>query len=141
MQQTEILHFVQNDKGVELQNAVSEIFESYHRHSAAQVLPAVIQNTTAVNGYAVRVDNTDVDFALVRFYLSGVKMPNLPANKLKVIKVSDALMCVRCDNAFIADVITGDGAQKKMFYCSRLDCDNWVGQRVADDLEETDEAA
>jgi hypothetical protein len=51
---------------------------------------------------------------------------NPPKSKLKVIKITDPLMCVRCDNAYIADVITAVSNRKKMFYCSRLDCDNWM---------------
>lgn len=47
-------------------------------------------------------------------------------SKLRVIKIIDPILCVRCDNAYIADVVMGDGKQKKMFYCSRLDCDNWL---------------
>ena len=39
-------------------------------------------------------------------------------------------MCVRCDNAFIADVLMADSNRKKMFYCSRLDCDNWVSENA-----------
>ena len=47
-------------------------------------------------------------------------------SKLRVIKIIDPILCVRCDNAYIADVVMGDGKRKKMFYCSRLDCDNWL---------------
>jgi hypothetical protein len=49
-------------------------------------------------------------------------------SKLKVIKIMDPLLCVRCDNAYIADVVMRDGEHKKMFYCSRLDCDNWMSK-------------
>lgn len=51
-------------------------------------------------------------------------------SKLKVIKIMDPLLCVRCDNAYIADVVMQDGERKKMFYCSRLDCDNWMSSAV-----------
>lgn len=34
-------------------------------------------------------------------------------------------MCLRCEHAHIAEVLFTDGSTKKMFYCSRLDCDNW----------------
>lgn len=47
-------------------------------------------------------------------------------SKLKVIKILDPLLCVRCDYAYVADVVMKNNEQKKMFYCSRLDCDNWV---------------
>lgn len=52
-------------------------------------------------------------------------MSNHSKSKMKVIKIMDPLMCVRCDHAYIADVVMRDGEKKKMFYCSRLDCDNW----------------
>ncbi len=55
-------------------------------------------------------------------------MTNFSKSKLKVIKILDPLLCVRCDNAYIADVLMRDGKRKKMFYCSRLDCDNWMSR-------------
>jgi alpha-D-ribose 1-methylphosphonate 5-phosphate C-P lyase len=55
-------------------------------------------------------------------------MTNPTDSKLKVIKIMDPLLCVRCGNAYIADVVMRDGGAKKMFYCSRLDCDNWVAK-------------
>ena len=57
---------------------------------------------------------------------------NTSQSKLKVIKIMDPLLCVRCDNAYIADVVTQEGENKKMFYCSRLDCDNWVSKASED---------
>lgn len=66
-------------------------------------------------------------------------MANPSKSKLRVIKILDPLLCVRCDHAYIADVLMCDGARKKMFYCSRLDCDNWIstaaGDREADDMD------
>ena len=56
-------------------------------------------------------------------------MRNPSQSKLKVIKILDPLLCVRCEHAYIADVVLRDGAKKKMFYCSRLDCDNWVSSQ------------
>lgn len=56
----------------------------------------------------------------------------------------DPLLCVRCDNAYIADVVMRDGERKKMFYCSRLDCDNWVGKTPSEETngeQELDQAA
>ena len=55
-------------------------------------------------------------------------MANPTESRLKVIKIMDPLMCGRFDNAYIADVVTLEGKRKKMFYCSRLDCDNWVSR-------------
>jgi hypothetical protein len=65
-------------------------------------------------------------------------MPNPSKSKLRVIKIMDPLMCVRCDNAFIAEVLMADGIRKKMFYCSRLDCDNWVSENTSSYIEEDD---
>ena len=59
-------------------------------------------------------------------------MTNIPKSKLKVVKILDPLLCVRCDHAYIADVVTRDGQQKKMFYCCRLDCDNWISRTRSD---------
>ena len=64
-------------------------------------------------------------------------MPSPTDSKLKVIKIMDPLLCVRCENAYIADVVMRDGARKKMFYCSRLDCDNWVA-KPGSNTQETD---
>lgn len=50
---------------------------------------------------------------------------NRDADNLKVVKILDAVYCVRCDFAYVADVLMDDGKQKKMFYCARRDCDNW----------------
>jgi hypothetical protein len=47
-------------------------------------------------------------------------------SKLRVIKILDPILCVHCSFAYIADVVMPTGKQKKMFYCSRLDCDNWL---------------
>ena len=55
-------------------------------------------------------------------------MRNPTDSKLKVIKIMDPLLCVRCNSAYIADVVMRDGERKKMFYCSRLDCDNWMSK-------------
>lgn len=62
---------------------------------------------------------------------------NPSQSKLKVIKIMDPLLCVRCEHAYIADVLMSDGAKKKMFYCSRLDCDNWIcgAAQESDDLD------
>ncbi len=47
-------------------------------------------------------------------------------SKYKVIKILDPLLCVKCESAYVADVQMSDGERKKMFYCSRKDCDNWA---------------
>ena len=56
-------------------------------------------------------------------------------NKLKVIRILDPILCVRCDNAYIAEVVMSNGRRKKMFYCSRLDCDNWLSGKEASQAE------
>ena len=45
--------------------------------------------------------------------------------KLNVLAIIDPLLCLRCDFAHVADVVMKDGTKKKIFYCSRGDCDNW----------------
>lgn len=72
----------------------------------------------------------------------GEIMINPSKSKLKVIKILDPLMCVRCDNAYIADVVMKEGTRKKMFYCSRRDCDNWCSKTASSiDEDELDQAA
>lgn len=45
---------------------------------------------------------------------------------LAIVHVLDPDKCLKpCRFAHIADVLFTDGTIKKMFYCSRLDCDNW----------------
>jgi len=53
--------------------------------------------------------------------------------QLRIINVMDPVMCLRCQYAHIAEVLFTDGTTRKMFYCSRLDCDNW--HRTADEAE------
>lgn len=48
--------------------------------------------------------------------------------KLKVIKIIDPTLCIRCDCAYIAEVLMANGKRRKMFYCSRMDCDNWIAK-------------
>lgn len=66
-------------------------------------------------------------------------MPNPAQSKLKVIKIMDPLLCVRCDCAYIADVVLQDGEKKKMFYCSRLDCDNWIAESAGKNYKDMDD--
>ena len=69
-------------------------------------------------------------------------MKNPTDSKLKVIKIMDPYLCVRCGNAYIADVVMRDGDRKKMFYCSRLDCDNWISTSASDrEVDDVDMAA
>ncbi len=56
-------------------------------------------------------------------------------SKLKVIKIIDPVLCVRCDYAYVADVMLANGSKKKMFYCSRLDCDNWMASEGMQEVE------
>ena len=48
-----------------------------------------------------------------------------PDTNLRIVNVMDPVMCLRCTSAHIAEVLFTDGSTRKMFYCSRLDCDNW----------------
>lgn len=68
-------------------------------------------------------------------------MTNQSKSPLKVIRIIDPLLCVRCDYAYIADVMLSDGVRKKMFYCSRRDCDNWVSDTPSSSDKDVDLAA
>ncbi|MCX6375861.1 MAG: hypothetical protein NTU88_07500 [Armatimonadetes bacterium] len=52
-----------------------------------------------------------------------------PDTNLRIVNVIDPIMCLRCASAHIAEVLFTDGTTRKMFYCSRLDCDNWCGTK------------
>jgi len=52
-----------------------------------------------------------------------------PDTNLRIVNVIDPIMCLRCSSAHIAEVLFTDGTTRKMFYCSRLDCDNWCGTK------------
>jgi hypothetical protein len=52
--------------------------------------------------------------------------------QLKIINVLNPLQCLRCVNAHVANVLFTDGGTKKMFHCSRLDCDNWCTDGMQD---------
>lgn len=56
-------------------------------------------------------------------------------SNLRVIQVMDPIMCLRCPHAHIAEVLFTDGTTRKMFYCSRLDCDNWQSQPEESEIE------
>ena len=55
----------------------------------------------------------------------------MDVDNLKVVKIIDAMYCVRCNFAYVADVLLTDGTRKKMFYCARRDCDNWKTEDAA----------
>lgn len=44
---------------------------------------------------------------------------------LNVITVINPEQCLGCKSARIAEVLFSDNSVREMFYCSRLDCDNW----------------
>ena len=46
--------------------------------------------------------------------------------KIRIVRVLDQTLCISCNNAYVADVLMSSGQRKKMIYCSRLDCDNWI---------------
>lgn len=66
-----------------------------------------------------------------------------PDTNLRIVNVMDPIMCLRCSNAHIAEVLFTDGTTRRMFYCSRLDCDNWcyTKQEVTEDASTQDKAA
>lgn len=66
-----------------------------------------------------------------------------PDTNLRVVNVMDPIMCLRCQSAHIAEVLFTDGSTRKMFYCSRLDCDNWCceSSKSSWDAEESENAA
>lgn len=57
-------------------------------------------------------------------------------SQLKIMNILDPLQCLRCRCARVANVLFTDGETKKMFYCSRLDCDNWSGEGRGDNGED-----
>lgn len=65
---------------------------------------------------------------------------NKDVDNLKVVKILDAMYCVRCNFAYVADVLLTDGTRKKMFYCSRRDCDNWQTESTPSPPVELDES-
>lgn len=66
-----------------------------------------------------------------------------PDTNLRIVNVMDPVMCLRCPSAHIAEVLFTDGTTRKMFYCSRLDCDNWCCESAKSkhEVEEGGEAA
>lgn len=48
--------------------------------------------------------------------------------KFRIVDIIDPLQCIkeRCPHAHIANVLFIDGSEKKMFYCDKFDCDNWI---------------
>ncbi len=65
-----------------------------------------------------------------------------PDTNLRIVNVMDPIMCLRCSNAHIAEVLFTDGSTRKMFYCSRLDCDNWCTKTEdSSGVEDQDQAA
>ncbi|GBC92687.1 hypothetical protein HRbin15_01163 [bacterium HR15] len=49
----------------------------------------------------------------------------MPGRELKVVRLLEPELCMRCRFADIADVEMADGRVQRMLYCRRLDCDNW----------------
>lgn len=45
--------------------------------------------------------------------------------ELKVVRLLEPELCMRCRFADFADVELADGQVRRMLYCRRLDCDNW----------------
>lgn len=62
----------------------------------------------------------------------------MPDQALKIINVMDPVLCTSCSLARVAEVLFTDGSTREMFYCARLDCDNWC---VTEELSDGREAA
>lgn len=50
------------------------------------------------------------------------------AKELRVVRLLEPEMCLKCNFADVADVDTADGSTQRMIYCRRGDCDNWDTQ-------------
>ena len=48
--------------------------------------------------------------------------------KIRTIRLLDPAFCLKCDFAYLATVRMSNGTHKKMFYCSRMDCDNFLNE-------------
>jgi hypothetical protein len=71
----------------------------------------------------------------------------MPGRELKVVRLLEPELCMRCRFADIADVEMADGRVQRMLYCRRLDCDNWDYSsaepakrvRLSNEIEEWDD--
>ncbi|HWD39269.1 MAG TPA: hypothetical protein VG944_10500 [Fimbriimonas sp.] len=45
--------------------------------------------------------------------------------ELKIVKLLEPELCLRCRFAEVAEVDTSTGATERMIHCRRGDCDNW----------------
>jgi hypothetical protein len=50
------------------------------------------------------------------------------AKQLKVVKLLEPELCLKCRFAEVADVQTASGKVERMIHCRRGDCDNWDTQ-------------
>ncbi len=48
--------------------------------------------------------------------------------ELKVVKLLEPELCLRCRFAEVAEVDCKDGRTERMIHCRRGDCDNWEMQ-------------
>jgi hypothetical protein len=53
-------------------------------------------------------------------------------SKLRTVRIRDTMFCLRCDFCFIATAVMADGSRKRLLYCSRLDCDEWLLEDSSD---------
>ena len=51
---------------------------------------------------------------------------NRDVENLKIVRILDAMYCLRCEFAYVADVLLTDGKRKQLFYRARQACDNWT---------------
>ena len=47
------------------------------------------------------------------------------AKELKVVRLLEPELCLKCRFADVADVETATGKTERMIHCRRGDCDNW----------------
>jgi hypothetical protein len=56
---------------------------------------------------------------------------------LKVVRLLEPELCLRCRFAKRASVAREDGTMQRMVYCTRLDCDNWDYQSAEEATDVT----
>jgi hypothetical protein len=67
--------------------------------------------------------------------IADMPEPEAAPHKVRLMRITDPSMCLKCRFAHFADVSFPSGLSKRMFYCSRLDCDNWTSESEPDEGE------
>jgi len=55
--------------------------------------------------------------------------------KFRMVKIIDQLLCLGCDFSETREICQPRSGRKMIFYCRRLDCDNWLTPGFRDELE------